>query len=388
MKIAFLLMSGSSGFGGHHVSAFEIMNGLRNLGHECRLLSFGAVPSRVFSDDSTSRNFTLTPIDLNGRKKLAKFIKSEEFDAFFPMDETSCRILISVYPKALSKTIPVKPGWINVSSWTNLTKDFVCFSKENYEYMRSLTKYNNVSVHLVPNRVSEVKPDEVRIRKFCEQYGVDENEKVILAVSRIDPDKLCVFHSAKILSDYLNDHGFPNRLFIIGSVSSEETLKELKSEKRFEIVTDTLYTKNVSQLFGLSCAVVAMGRTSMESLSLGIPTFVPTRTEGLPILITEDSFEYLLQSNFTYRAILPEENKRNNINDIMCLSDDVDSIKKMSKSLFLNYLDVEAGAKKYSSIAQSQEKHRLSFITIFRGYVYSNIRWFAGYLYNRIHQFI
>lgn len=382
MNILFLFMTGSKGFGGHHVSTHELMIAFRKLGHECSLISFGKLPSIVFRSDESAFNFIISPFDFSKLKKLRMFIKAKSFDVYFPMDETACRILCTVYPKALSRMIPIKPGWKNVSSWINLTKDFICFSKENVDYMRSLKKYDKVNVHLIPNRVSTVIPDENRINNFRETYHVDEDDFVIFAISRIDPDKTSVFYSAIELSELFIEQGLKVRLFFIGIVSSEETLHQLSSIQinNLEIVSDERYTCDVSHILKAANVIVSMGRTSMESLSQSVPTFVPHKRSEIPVLIDPDSFECLLESNFTYRSIISDEVVRKNYHKIKNIISDYSYISKQSKSLFDKYLNVEMGIKEYERIALEQMNNSRCIFKEFRACIYSYMRWSVSYL--------
>lgn len=386
MKIAFLFMSGPKGFGGHHISTHELMNRIREKGHQCVLISIGSVPSKVFLGDKQTYNFSISALDYMGRKSLCRFIQANKFDVYFPMDETSCRILCSLYPKALSRMIPVKPGWKNVSSWINLTSDFICFTKENVDYMRHLKKYERVNVHLIPNRVSKVLPNHEKINRFKERYNIKDNEKILFSVSRIDPDKTAVFYTSIKLSEKLNENGVANRLFIIGSVSSEKTLTELSERcgTNYTIVTDNTFTNNVSSLFFMAYIIVCMGRTAMESMSLGIPTFIPYRNNELPILAIDSTFESMLAFNFTYRSEFSENQVKNNEFMVRNIESCYSDIVSMSDKLFMENLDVEKGINKYIEIAEIQQYNKCNKINEFRACIYSNIRWIGCCLISKI----
>lgn len=386
MKLVFLFISGKTGFGGHHVSTRDIVSSIRNKGHECWVIGFGEMPSKVFANDNYYLHFDISPFNLVERIKLKRTLSKESFDAYFPIDETSCRILFSIYPYTVKQTIPIKPGWINVSSWTNLTSDFICFSKENYDYMQSLAKYSSVNVHLIPNRVFTVKQDLKRIEQFKKTYKIKKQDFLLLGVSRIDPDKIPVFKALATLYEKLAAIKLPVKAFIIGTVSSEDTLKCIQKEfsDKICIVTDTLYTTNVSQLLSVSYAVVGMGRTAMEGMSLGIPTFIPHKHSQMPLLIDSESLESALISNLTYRTDVTKSLLSNNMTKIENLHSDYENICNETRKLFQINLDVDSGTEKYLEIVEKQKKNAHCYMKDIRAYLYSNIRWTSAIIYSKI----
>lgn len=386
MKSVFLFMSGKTGFGGHHISTRDIVSSLRNKGIECWVVSLGQTASKIFVSDKCFIHFNLSPLNIAERNRMRKFLKDERFDAYFPVDETSCRILFSVYPVSVKQTVPIKPGWINVSSWTNLTSDFICFSKENYDYMKSLSKYSSVNVHLIPNRVNKVKCDSSRINRFKEEFKVNENEIILFGVSRIDPDKTSVFKSLVALYEKLSAIKLPVKAFLIGAVNSEKVLNDIQKEfgDKISIITDSLYTTNVSQLFSMSYAIVGMGRTAMESMSLGIPTFIPLMHSQLPLLVDSETFEAALSANLTYRTNVANPILKSNLKKIERLHIGYKNICEETQRIFKDNLDIDSGIMNYIEIIDNQKKNARSYIREIRAFLFSNIRWTATIIYSKI----
>lgn len=362
MKICLFVSSGATGFGGHHFSVRDIFLSMKEKQIDVTLLVAGEIDSKVLNEFDHFFIKLRYPWYFNSINAFKTFFKANDFDTVFCFDENTSRIAILNFHNQLQKVVPVKPGWLNSTSWTNSTNHFVCFSKENFDYMKGLLKYKKVQIHLIPNRVRNVAVDNIFCNNLKKDLSLTDVEKIILAVSRIDPDKKQVFVQSINLFKNLEKHSSAYRLIIAGHVSCNDTLSWLETlieqqnlGSKVVLLTESLYTKNVSKIFSMADFLIGMGRTAMESMSLGKLTYIPIGNNNLPVLITKDNFEKAFQRNFTYRSEFNDSELQNNHSLLQRFKDHnfIKELENETKMLFEENLSIEKGINAYLEIVKS-----------------------------------
>ena len=134
----------------------------------------------------------------------------------------------------------------------------------------------------------------------------------------------------------------------------------------------------------MSYAIVGMGRTAMESMSLGIPTFIPLMHSQLPLLIDSETFEAALSANLTYRTNVANPILKSNLKKIERLHIGYENICEETQIIFKDNLDIDSGIKNYIEIIDNQKNNTRDYIKEIRAFLFSNIRWTTAIIYSKI----
>lgn len=366
-KICFQMMGVASGVGGHHYSARDLGRALREYGYsvEFLMLGSGTQPnSKAYAPADKLTRFAFSLSRLSTISDLKAWYRSHDFDAIFCLDELSCRIALVYHPLTQQRVIPIKPGWINSDAWTQACLHFINFSKENYDYFVEHKGYNETQLHLIPNRVGAISRDVELEGAFSKLIGLEAGQRLLLAASRIhlgdhrDFGKRYVFESALEMFKSLKMYEAGWRLVFVGNPTNEKSLLWINdlaaNELGVSVVTDSKYTSNLSKLFPVSDVVVAMGRTLMESLSVGSVGMVPVEGHRFPLAVTSDTFSVFSYHNFTHRAKEFSDSSLLDADEfvegIISSSEALELAKVDSKEIFDYNLSVNGALRKYASI--------------------------------------
>ena len=372
-KIAFVMCAGKAASAGHHYSARDLASEFARHGieaHHVALQLPSTASPAALSNQPNVHLLKVAPASLSSLIALRNALLRPDFDAILPMDELAVRLVFAVLPDRLARIIPIKPAGVNSDAWSAAFEDFICFSRENIDYYKCRPKYKRCNLHLIPQRVSRLHPAQEVLDQFNERIGRTSGDRIIIAGGRIDlgskggPGKKPIFLGAVRLFKELSKHAPQVRLVLAGAPKCSEDvawLEQLRSEDpRITIVTERHFTDHLSQLFHAADFVVAMGRTAMEALSLGRPTFIPAGDDTLPVLVSQDNFSLISDYNFTHRfsTDLTNESKDTRADKLSALLPDAgfQSSSLTSKALFDEHLNTERAIPKYMQLFNTQRR--------------------------------
>jgi hypothetical protein len=381
LHICILIISGKLGVAGHHYSARDIGIALRDVGISVSYVVValnGNVESKPLENVSD-----VSYVDLCGGLpqrlfELRKVLSVRKFDAYFSFDEIGCRLLALLKPLFIRRFVAVKPGGVNSASWTSHFPHMVCFSLENLLFFQKLPKYQKVKLHHIPNRVVAVSESYELELELRNKLGLSLDDRILFAIARINlgdshnSGKRIVFESALRLYRRFKAIDRRFKLVCIGTPKNQSALDWLIAKCRDVegafVVTDPYYASRASSLMGLSEALVAMGRTVMEGLSTGNVVFVPQMGDASTVMVTEQTFGILLQSNFTHRADFEDLTLlTENDSQIEQYASDRDCclhLSEVSKHLFDNKLSAFAASDEYKVIIEDVKDAPLRFDVI------------------------
>lgn len=352
MNLALIVTSGKDQFGGHHVSIKDLTNNFSSNNINVDVINLKE--DSVVLSPIGSHKVEVNLLNPNSILKFRYYLKSGNYSAIFCFDELSTRYLLITIPDLLHKIVPVKPGYLNSSSWTNACKFFINFSEENHLYYKSLPKYKKVVLKYIPNRVKPLK-NKINDRSlgFIDSLNLKKNNKIILVPTRIDPNKKELIEKGINFYKFLNDKEY--YLVIAGLVNCELTYNWLqnitKEINNCKILTSNKITNNISEIFYSVDIIIAMGRTAMEAMSLNKFVCVPVKGKELPILITEKNFNILKYYNFTNRSVISKEDYKLNIELIKSFKHNLKFDNyQVTGILFSQFLDVNNAFEKYLKI--------------------------------------
>lgn len=183
---------------------------------------------------------------------------------------------------------------------------YILFSRENFAHFRRWRP--KARLDLAPNRILEVETDQDAVRRLRVRLGVSESERVLLRISRFNRYYAATFAQTLNLYDQLQSAAGSWRLVLVGDVQDEAYFEELKemtsSRPGVDLVTDPEFTIRASRLLPIADAVVATGRGAMEACSLNLRVFCPSASTSLPVELTRDTLETLMDFNFSERVPL------------------------------------------------------------------------------------
>lgn len=196
-----------------------------------------------------------------------------------------------IYALKLSKTklILTKSGGVN-TTWFPKAENMWLVSKENYDYYSNFKTVHNIAYY--DNRITDFDLVDVSNLK-----GKFQNKKIILRVGRISEyyrqsfDKM-MYYSRK-------HKGF--KFVVIGSSESETLYNELVSSG-ITILNDLEYTMKARKYLGLADLFIGQGRSAMEAIYKGIPTFVYNKKNNDLELVDINNIENIKFQNFSERA--------------------------------------------------------------------------------------
>lgn len=375
-SVCILVFGAKNGIAGHHYSVHDLAVMLRNSGvltHVCVAGLKEGDHSRILENCSDHYSLDLSRDRLANLCEFRKRIKRERYDAIIPVDEIGCRVVDVLFPIKRPRLIPLKPGWVNSSSWISSTSDFICFSRENFDFFQNHRKYSRTCFHLLPNRVIPVEASEKRIAEIKRYLKIDPSAKIVVAASRVDigaygrPGKKAVFESA--LSLFNQMAGCSDVHLVAMGAPANKISREWLGERygnapNVHQLIDHPCLSEMSAILALGDIVVSTGRTAMESLSLGIPTFMPVQAHGEPILIDDVTLEQFAYSNFSGRAITMDSEYLSQQSGLarQILNDDrlLAGIKANTRKLFEDNLNVSSVSENYRALITKSETARTS----------------------------
>ena len=369
-EIAFLVLSGPNGKGGHHYSIRDLGAEFEAKGvivHYITVSSDSSVHVEPLAKKKRLGEYVLTFNLLALLRFVRRQIKIDLVDAVISLDEIGVRICMAAFPCAHHKIIAIKPGWVNSSAWTAHSGKLVCFSQENYDYFKALPKYRKAHLEFVPQRVYPVEVNGEITTLLYKELCLGEYDKVVIAGGRVDlgdsdsPGKKPIFETGLALHAQLLKEGVRSFLILAGTpknAAAEEWLKSLSARMpQVHVEMRPIYVDKLSSLVGLADYVIGMGRVAMEAMSLSKNVFIPTQNGELPVRITSDNFETIAHYNFTHRAVsnlsASLTSSRDDLDKLLSTPEYEHEQGAITKKLFDENLSIKTGVARYLEIIDS-----------------------------------
>ena len=301
----------NTGIGGHYRSVKEISKSLQS-GREVFVITFGDVPSSVFDDVSYHRHIQMdSPFDIKGLKALAGAEKEIVHQSASKPIFISVGWVFSSVPMMLAARgldvlfAHIKPGG-GSPKWTKIFQEvpLVVFHDED----RKLFSNNGTKqdILVAPGRVTPPPRDEEYLEKAVYPHIHDKiGVQTLVCVMRISEEKR---KPLDLIYQSICSHPHDFFFFHYGVSQDKPMLDELKNKAfgaAVKIIDDDYSVNSAARAlhgFGAFCGI---GRSAIEAMALGLPTFVPVAgPSGTATLvaITEENWRVFLNQNFTHRA--------------------------------------------------------------------------------------
>lgn len=351
MKILYFISVHGHGRGGHFHSLNHISQKIGE-NHKVKIISFG--PGK--SDIIQSNPHFLQHIDFDGLNffKLRTIIKQETCifkpDIFHCFDEGSYNIVRLIIPSNKNILVLNKCGGPNPRHFPYV-KNLILFSLENQEWFKKQNKFKNTNIHLIPNRVKALLPNE-EFQPIEKKTG----EFVFVRICRITAFYRKSIQDAINLVEYFHSKNIKNiSLYIIGVVQDITTYNDFKENYLVKIgfvkfFTDPAYTDEASKMIYLADAVIGTGRGLMEAASLGKPLLVINKNGEIPVLLNDSNFHEAFKSNFSERNVFHKLKENDNIKSVSQIINNKDSYNANSSFVLKSF-------EKYFSLEKAKEAY-------------------------------
>ncbi len=229
MKIAYLIRTfGHQGLGGHY-NSLKVTAETMSEDIECVIINIGKVFSPVIQDSKIKSYFIYS----NGYNMLSsifelnKIILDEKITVLHSFDESAFFFGRMISFKNKLPHLLTKCGGPNYRFYPK-TDSLICYSQENFDYYKKSAKFDDTSVYLLPNRVTEFSSDFTLIKKLKEKY-IKDSEVVMLRIARISKHYEKGFYQILDLVNELNKYSEVKiKLIFIGAIENYEVYSSLK----------------------------------------------------------------------------------------------------------------------------------------------------------------
>jgi hypothetical protein len=352
-NVLYLIFNISHGKGGHFYSLKTTIDSLKNDINPYTVV-IGHKPSPIFPEDENNFFTEFNGFNyINVFNKLIKIIKENNIQIMHAFDTPSYLFARLTNFKYHIPSFLTKCGGPNLK-YTPYAKNFILYSKENYDFLYGQKKFNTTKFEIIPNRVFPLKENLLRIEEFRSTYSnIDKSKFTIIRISRFVKAYEKSMMQSINLHKFLLKNNISSQLIILGEIQDQsvfDIITELaKYEKSIYLITDSKFTKNASDIIPIADAVVGTGRGVMEALSYKKFVFTTLEQYELPILINEINFNSLLSTNFSPRNHLEEFNFKNYLKELVTLIEPIKRIKyqNFAKKYFDNHFNILSVRKKY-----------------------------------------
>lgn len=301
-RVLYIMTALEESGGGHFYSMKSTAEAvMQSTTAQVAILQIGVVKVNVFRD-ATVPIFTVLLEGVKFQKYFHEILAAS--DKFAPthvhaFDNRSyyfARILARIYR---AKAFLTRPGGPNPAGYFPYFDDLFVYSRESLDFFKN--RYPLRRIHLLPQRIAPVAPDNNRANRLVSKYGM--TSRILLRVCRIGPYYQRILLQTLNLARMLRQRGASVQAVILGYVENEETLRLLKAnaDPADRIITDPEFTHNASALVHIAEWVVGTGRSLMEAASAGCIVLTPVRGVDIPIMVDDDNYEALAVTNFSER---------------------------------------------------------------------------------------
>ncbi|MDB4254667.1 hypothetical protein N9876_00805 [bacterium] len=308
-RVLFVAMAAPGGIAGHHYSMRDLARAFTRHGWSAQVLLFSRMSDGISPPLAEfGPVFVKTGCGFGAAiRAMRRHVSEYATDLVLTFDEASNRVAICGLLGRLEILLPVKPGWVNSSSWSAASSEFVVFTAEDLLFYRSHPKFRKVHTNLISGRVEPPAVDLNASRKLrAKVLSRHDAQRLAICPVRIERGKS--FFIDAVLSSFklLCQNGDQDvALLIIGAEQDPSFLKELEirtAKMPVSICTDPIYTDRLADVLSSGDVVYAIGRTTMEALLIGKKVFCPTgRSDQKLWEVTSKNFFVALAGNFTGR---------------------------------------------------------------------------------------
>jgi glycosyltransferase involved in cell wall biosynthesis len=342
----------SNGTGGHLHSLNHISKEIgRN--HEIKIITIGCGFSAILN----SNPYFLAHFPFNGLNFLSmyRFFKTVtgKFnpDIYHFFDYHAYDVLRFFLNSHRHRIVLTKCGGPN-TTWPYVN-NLILFHRENLNWYKSISKFNDSQITLIPNRIQKIHFDPT-----FQPVVKDNRYFTFVRICRIGPVyKTSIINTIRFIEHLLHD-GFVVKLFIIGTIEDQVMFQDIKDSTSqdnsfIEFITKNEITKEASRMLYLADATIGTGRAFMEASSLGIPVLTLNSQDIFPILVDSSNFDALFQTNFSDRNRLPGFNREENLGKIKKMITDNEyyaELSTFSNEFFKKHFDVAQVQETYSNL--------------------------------------
>lgn len=307
--------------GGSGVIATELGKMLAEKGHDIHFIS-SSVPFRlrkiyhnIFYHQVEINQYSVfqyPPYDIQLASKIAEVAAREQLDilhAHYAIPHAVCAILGKQMSNESFKIVTTLHGTdITVLGQDPSLKESIKFGIEKSNYVTAVSNaladqtYTlitpNKKIDTIYNFVDERTYQKVDTSYLREEFGIDENEKVIIHVSN--------FRAVKRVQDVVKafnhiQKGVPAKLLLVGDGPEMPRVNELVREYNLEEKVLFLgKQENLEELYSISDLMLLLsekesfGLVALEAMSCGVPSVV-TNVGGLPEVIRNGENGYICE---------------------------------------------------------------------------------------------
>lgn len=371
MNILYVIFSRGHASGGHYHSLDQIS---RETGKKMNvgILSVGSNESPILNSNPHFQKhitFKKRLAYLSFCKEVNAILKSLQPTIINFFDTESYNVLLPIHLVHKSTLILTKCGGPNPQRTTwQIAPNMLFFSGENSGWAKNNSRYKDVHLHVIANRVSKLSFIDTSEQTEKKDKGVFN----FVRISRLGGAYEKTLGDTFNLIEQLKDK-HPVKLYVIGKIQQRERFESFVSDAKtrnlpVSFITDERTNKASNMLYLADC-VIGTGRSLMEAMSLGIPTLTPTKNATVPILVTNQNFEGLFNTNFSERNVADDASINSNFEKIeKLISQDTyyQEVQEFTKTLFEKHFGTDHILEKYQAFYENAQKHHLPMKKLIR----------------------
>lgn len=377
MRIVYLITTKGHGKGGHFHSLNTIANTIGSV-HDVHVINVGVQRSESLD----SSNYKISFVKYNGYNFFKVFIKLKKLvNQGNPQAVHAFDVESFAFARLLSISLR-QPSYLNKCGGPNpklyypKADNLVLFSHENQHFFDGHRKYQKVNKILIPNRVLPVYIDEEKVKTFIEKHKIN-TEITILRIARIGNHYHRSILQGVNLVKWLLEQGCNVKFIILGTIQSEEVYKDVLDyinqnniSNNVIIETDDEFTHNASRVLSVGNIIIGTGRNFMEAASLGQILLVPYKDDDYPLLVDNDNFNQVFETNFSPRTKVDNYDSKLNLENILSLVQSKESDIN-SQKWFNSFFNVNEAVNKYTELYNVSDNRKLILLDVVLNVLYS-----------------
>lgn len=279
--VLFVVSTWGEGKGGHFNTLATYINGYKG---EYHLLVVGKkIPSVLQHFQAKT-----TRIDFKWMPKV-KCVKDVEVIHCFDQWAYLYGYRLALKYKGI-KLILTKSGGVN-AKWFPKATNMWLISKENYDFYKNFKVVKHIDYY--DNRII----DFPLVELSSDLQVIKDKSTVVLRIGRVSEYYNTSFTAFIKAAKQIKDAKF----ICIGSVESE-ALRERMVSANILVLDNTKYTSNAKQYLSVADVFVGQGRSAMEAIAKGIPTFVYNKKNDDLCMVDGNNINEVKWANFSERA--------------------------------------------------------------------------------------
>ena len=364
MKILYVVSNintASQGVGGHYYSMLATSEALSR-SNEITILNIGTEESLALKS-AKNKVENILDANLNTIKllyQLKRFLKKGHFDAIHVFDDLAYFYIRVANLFLKTPIVLTKCGGIN-PQYFPFCRNIIFYSKENLKFFSAKKKYAKTRSYYIPNRVNPFKQDKRRIASLSEKHELERYDIIFTRISRVGTTYK---NSLKQLIDLAESCNLINKsacVLIIGTVVDKEVFNEIQSySTKIEVFleTDPYYTSNAKELIDIGHVFLGTGRSFMEAALSNKIMLAPLKHQSLPILVNENNFEKLFETNFSERGDVynfDQDLQKKQLEELLNVEENISSYRKKLFPLFDKNFSINQKVNEYEEIYRKSQ---------------------------------